>query len=163
AVAVSSGAWVLKICVLRSKRQVRRGMLLVADPVYHADDPRLMAVQRVEVTPRVPDGRALDPARRGYRPLPFTAQEAAQISAQFSPADVDQLNGLNATRERLLSLDWSKYRFIHIATHGIVDAQVPQLSALILGSYDASGNVVDGAVRVSDLSLQTLEADVAVF
>jgi hypothetical protein len=73
------------------------------------------------------------------------------------------LVGLNATRERLLSLDWSKYRFIHIATHGIVDAQVPQLSALVLGSYDASGNVVDGAVRVADLSLQTLRADVAVF
>jgi CHAT domain-containing protein len=63
----------------------------------------------------------------------------------------------------LLYLDWSKYRFIHIATHGIVDAQVPELSALILGSYDASGDVVDGAVRVADLSLQTLTADVAVF
>jgi CHAT domain-containing protein len=107
--------------------------------------------------------RALDPARRGYRRLPFTAQEAAQIAAQFSPADVDQLTGLNATRDRLLALDWSKYRFIHIATHGIVDAQVPQLSALILGSYDAGGDVVDGAVRVADLSLQTLTADVAVF
>jgi CHAT domain-containing protein len=63
----------------------------------------------------------------------------------------------------MLALDWSKYRFIHIATHGTVDAQVPQLSALILGSYDAHGNRVDGAVRVADLSLQTLNADVAVF
>ena len=114
-------------------------------------------------TPQASAHRALDPARRDYRRLPFTAQEAARISAQFSPADVDQLIGLNATRERLLSLDWSKYRFIHIATHGIVDAQVPELSALILGSYDASGEVVDGAVRVADLSLQTLTADVAVF
>src|SRR5438874_2837630 len=162
-VAFTPAAWVLDTNGTRPQRHERRGLLLVADPVYQADDPRLMAVQRVEVTPQVPDGRALDPARRGYRRLPFTAQEAAQISAQFSPADVDQLNGLNATRERLLSLDWSKYRFIHIATHGIVDAQVPQLSALILGSYDAGGNVVVGAVRVSDLSLQTLEADVAVF
>ena len=162
-VAFTPAAWVLDTNGTRAQRHERRGLLLVADPVYQADDPRLTAVQRVEVTPRVPDGRTLDPARRGYRRLPFTAQEAAQISAQFSPADVDQLNGLNATRDRLLSLDWSKYRFIHIATHGIVDAQVPQLSALILGSYDAGGNVVDGAVRVSDLSLQTLEADVAVF
>jgi len=108
-------------------------------------------------------GERSTPARRDYRRLAFTAHEAAQILAEFPPAQVDQLVGLNATRERLLSLDWSKYRFIHIATHGIVDAQVPQLSALILGSYDASGNVVDGAVRVADLSLQTLKADVAVF
>src|SRR5207244_2354676 len=82
-----------------------------------------------------------------YQRLPFTAQEAAQISAQFPPADVDQLIGLDATRDRLMSLDWSAYRFIHIATHGIVDAQVPQLSALILSSYDSRGRVVGRWVR----------------
>jgi CHAT domain-containing protein/tetratricopeptide (TPR) repeat protein len=161
-VALTPAAWVLDTTGARAKPQNRRGLLLVADPVYQADDPRLTAVQQV-VAPQPSARRALDPARRGYRRLPFTAQEAAQISAQFSPADVDQLTGLNATRDRLLALDWSKYRFIHIATHGIVDAQVPQLSALILGSYDAGGDVVDGAVRVADLSLQTLTADVAVF
>jgi CHAT domain-containing protein len=62
-----------------------------------------------------------------------------------------------------LALDWSKYRFIHIATHGVLDARVPALSALMLGSYDASGQLVDGAVRVADISLQTLHAEVAVF
>jgi CHAT domain-containing protein len=162
-VAFTPAAWVLDTNRARAQPHDRRGLLLVADPVYQADDPRLTAVQHVGVTSQASARRALDPARRGYQRLPFTAQEAAQISAQFSPADVDQLTGLNATRERLLSLDWSKYRFIHIATHGIVDAQVPELSALILGSYDASGEVVDGAVRVADLSLQTLTADVAVF
>ncbi len=161
-VALTPAAWVLDTNGARAHPHDRRGLLLVADPVYEADDPRLTAVQHA-VTEQASARRALDPARRGYRRLPFTAQEAAQISAQFPPADVDQLTGLNATRDRLLSLDWSKYRFIHIATHGIVDAQVPELSALILGSYDASGAVVDGAVRVADLSLQTLTADVAVF
>jgi len=43
-----------------------------------------------------------------------------------------------------------------------VDAQVPELSALILGSYDARGEVADRAVRVADVSLQTLTAEVAV-
>ncbi len=162
-IALTPAAWVLDTNGARAKPHDRRGLLLVADPVYEADDPRLTAVQHVAARPQASARRALDPARRGYRRLPFTAREAAQISAQFSPADVDQLTGLNATRERLLSLDWSKYRFIHIAAHGIVDAQVPQLSALILGSYDASGEVVDGAVRVADLSLQRLTADVAVF
>jgi CHAT domain-containing protein len=161
-VALTPAAWVLDTHRARAQPH-RRGLLLVADPVYQADDPRLTALQHVVVTPQASARRAPDPARRGYRRLPFTAQEAAQISAQFSPADVDQLTGLNATRDRLLSLDWSKYRFIHIATHGIVDAQVPELSALILGSYDASGAPVDGAVRVADLSLQTLTAEVAVF
>jgi CHAT domain-containing protein len=99
---------------------------------------------------------------RDYQRLRFSAEEAAGISAQFAPADVDELIGVDATRERLLAVDWSQYRFIHIATHGIVDTQVPQLSALILGSYDARGEVADRAIRVADMSLQTLRAEVAV-
>jgi CHAT domain-containing protein len=130
--------------------------------VYQSDDPRLAAIRSTTApAPRLDQG-SLD-ARRDYRRLPFTAREAEEISAQFPPALVDRLIGLDATRERLLSMDWSQYRYIHIATHGIVDAQVPQLSAVVLGSYDARGNAVDGAVRVSDLALQTLTADVAVF
>jgi CHAT domain-containing protein len=76
---------------------------------------------------------------------------------------VQQLLGVDATRAKLLALDWSKYRYIHIAAHGVVDAEVPQLSALVLGSYDAKGEPVDGSVRVSDLALQSLDAEVVVF
>ena len=70
--------------------------------------------------------------------------------------------GAAATRERLLAVDWSQYRFIHIATHGVVDPQIPELSALILGTYGTSGEVTDRAVRVADVSLKALTADVVV-
>jgi CHAT domain-containing protein/tetratricopeptide (TPR) repeat protein len=165
-VALAPAAWMLNTGG-RGEQTDKGRLLLVADPVYQADDPRLATAKKPPAggadAPR--GGKAADRADslKDYQRLPFTAQEAARIVAQFPPADVDQLIGVNATRERLLALDWSKYRFIHIATHGTVDAQVPQLSALILGSYDAHGNRVDGAVRVADLSLQTLNADVAVF
>ena len=135
-----------------------RALLLVADPVYQPDDPRLEGLKN-----QPPQRSTPDPAHQGLQRLPFSAQEAAGIAAEFPRGSVDELIGLDATRARLLSLDWSNYRFIHIATHGIVDAQVPQLSALMLGSYDARGDAVDGAVRVADLSLLTLRADVAVF
>jgi CHAT domain-containing protein len=45
----------------------------------------------------------------------------------------------------------------------MVDAKIPQLSALILGAYDVTGQRVDGAVWVADISVRTLTADVAVF
>jgi CHAT domain-containing protein len=156
-VAFTPAAWMLHAAAPREPHEVR-ALLLVADPVYQADDPRLGALRKS--APNTAAESTLDP--RAYQRLPYTAEEAAQISAQFPPADVLELSGLNATRARLLSLDWSKYRFIHIATHGVADAQVPGLSALILGSYDERGDQVDGAVRVADLSLQTLDADVAV-
>jgi CHAT domain-containing protein/tetratricopeptide (TPR) repeat protein len=160
-VALTPAAWMLDASAPHGS-DGRRDLLLVADPVYQPDDPRLKALP---VTPTAPPAQGLAPpeAARDYQRVPYTAREAANIAAQFPSSSVDELTGLNATRARLLAMDWSGYRFIHIATHGLVDAQEPQLSALILGSYDAGGNRVDGAVRVADLSLQTLDADVAVF
>ncbi|MGH8275504.1 MAG: CHAT domain-containing protein, partial [Steroidobacteraceae bacterium] len=107
-VALTPAAWMLNTSRARAPPQERRGLLLVADPVYQPDDPRLAAVQDAAARSQTSARRAQDPARRDYQRLPFTAQEAAGISAQFSPADVDQLVGLNATRDRLLSLDWSR-------------------------------------------------------
>ncbi len=161
-VAFTPAAWMLETRGASAHASEHRGLLLVADPVYQADDPRLAALPARLPAAQAPGERARDAAAPQYPRLAFSAREAAQIRAEFPPPDVDQLIGLDATRARLLSLDWSKYRFIHIAAHGIVDAQVPQLSALILGSYDARGQLVDGAVRVADLSLQSLTADVAV-
>jgi CHAT domain-containing protein len=160
-VALTPAAWMLDAPAKRESDK-RRDLLLVADPVYQPDDPRLKGLPVVPPAQPVQGGGLTD-AARDYQRLPYTAREAANIAAEFPNAGVDELTGLNATRARLLAVDWSGYRFIHIATHGLVDAQEPQLSALILGSYDAAGNRVDGAVRVADLSLQTLDADVAVF
>ena len=162
-IALVPAAWMLDTRPSRPAAPDRRTLLLVADPVYQADDPRLAAVRTVTESAPIAARGTPDAARPDLRRLPFTAREAAAIAAQFPPAEVDELAGLDATRGRLLSLDWSRYRFIHIATHGTVDAQVPELSALMLGSFDAHGRFVDGAVRVADLSTRTLTADVAVF
>lgn len=163
-VALTPAAWMLDTRKIdpRSPHH-ERSLLLVADPVYQADDPRLLALRKAVAPPTPLSAAAPSLDLHDYRRLPFTAEEARAIQREFSAAEVDRLIGLEATRERLLSLDLSKYRFIHIATHGVVDTQVPELSALILGSYDANGNLVEGAVRVSDLALQTLTAEVAVF
>lgn len=159
-VALIPASWMLVTEPVSEARHDRE-LLLVADPVYQSDDPRLPHV--VPSAPTRPDEVAEPDSAAQYQRLPHTAQEARQIRAQFRGDSVDELIGLDATRERLLSLDLSRYRFIHIATHGVVDAQVPDLSALILGTYDAPGHRIDGAVRVADLSLQHFTADVAVF
>jgi CHAT domain-containing protein/tetratricopeptide (TPR) repeat protein len=161
-VAVTPAAWMLDTRHSAPPPDDRRKLLLVADPVYEADDPRLATAQNARIAPQPAANHAPDSTHVDYRRLRSTAEEAAGIAAQFAPADVDKLIGADATRERLLALDWSQYRFIHIATHGIVDTQIPELSAFILGSYDKSGEVTDRAVRVADVSLKTLTADVVV-
>jgi CHAT domain-containing protein/tetratricopeptide (TPR) repeat protein len=160
-IAVTPAAWMLEKKHAQTLPPADRKILLVADPIYQATDPRRGSPTRSPAqSPR--SASVPDDYPREYQRLPFTAVEAAGISAQFAPGEVEKLIGVDATRDRLLALDWSRYRYIHIATHGIVDAQVPQLSALILGSYDGKGEVEDHAVRVADVSVRTLSADVAV-
>jgi len=158
-VALTPAAWMLDSEDAFPPPSTPHALLLVADPVYDADDPRLAAVGKA-VSPRTQD-RASDAG--AYHRLAYTAEEAATIRREFAAGQVDELTGLDATRERFLSMDLSRYRFIHIATHGSVDTRVPELSALILGTYDRRGRVADSAVRVPDLALQTLHAEVAVF
>ena len=157
-VAMTPAAWMLGSADVAAGSARARSLLLVADPVYRADDPRLAGLPAAATNPPAPPSDSRD-----YQRLIFTAEEAVAIRQEFRPTEVDELTGLDATRDRLLATDLSKYRFIHIAAHGRVDTRVPELSALVLGSYDATGKRVDGAVRVPDLSLQTLHADVVVF
>jgi CHAT domain-containing protein len=162
-IALVPAAWMLD-AKARIASGRPHGLLLVADPVYQPDDPRLTALGAVSADHQPRATRAaLDPEHRDLQRLTYTSREAAGIAGEFEPKDVVRLLGLEATRERLLAQDWSTFRFIHIATHGTVDARVPQLSSLMLGSFDATGSPVDGAVRVADLSLETLNADVVVF
>jgi CHAT domain-containing protein/tetratricopeptide (TPR) repeat protein len=161
-VALTPAVWMLQRRETLANAPRGSALLLVADPVYQRTDPRLVALTHGQLKP-IATAAAARPAPDDYPRLAFAQREAAGVRAQFPQGDVDELTGLSATRKRFLALDLSRYRYIHVATHGIVDAQVPQLSALILGSYDASGDAVDGAVRVADLSLLHLTADVAVF
>lgn len=158
-VAVTPAAWMLG--APPEPGTAGRGMLLVADPVYQADDPRLTAPRKVAAVTAVSESPAR--GRREYARLPYTAVEARDIAALFPAGQVQELLGTDATRERVLSLDWSKYRYIHLATHAVVDAEVPQLSAIVLGSYDSKGEIADRSVRVSDLALESLNADVVAF
>ncbi len=160
-IAIAPAAWLMAHERRRAYFPEARKLLLIDDPVYQPDDPRLKALTR-RAGPVPAEIAIANAPFHELRRLPFTAEEARRILAEFPPAQVEELKGLEATRGRALALDWSAYRYIHIAAHAIADTQVPQLSAVILGAYNTRGEPVEEAVRVSDLSLQTLTADVAV-
>jgi CHAT domain-containing protein/tetratricopeptide (TPR) repeat protein len=167
-VALAPAAWMLLAPRRPRPLTAHTRTLLVSDPVYELSDPRLDPQNALQHPPEPPPsadaaGTAPLHADRPYQRIPWTAREATGIQAEFPAAEVDAFTGIEATRERLLKLDWSQYRFIHIASHGHLDARMPQLSALILSTYDQRGQRIEGALRAADLSVLTLTADVAVF
>jgi CHAT domain-containing protein len=98
----------------------------------------------------------------GLPRLESSAREASQISALFGAERVDLLQGADATREAVLARDLGHYQFIHLASHGVIDSEIPQLSALILGTYGTRGPVTDPYLRAGDLLTRTFHAQAVV-
>jgi CHAT domain-containing protein len=146
--------------------QATKQMLLVDDPIYDADDPRL-STGKPPTPASKPSIWSLALLRsgeqRGSLPrLPATAREAAAIAALVPKGEVDQLEGFAATKERFLHADLGRYRFIHIASHAVADAEIPQLSALILSTLDREGRALDSRVLAADFLNTRLDADAVV-
>jgi CHAT domain-containing protein/Tfp pilus assembly protein PilF len=137
--------------------------LIVADPVYESTDRRLNPAVRGR---NAADGREEtdDPVgaqSEAWTRLTSSAREAQKIAARLA-SNVDLLQDQDATREGFLRRDLSNYRFIHVATHGEVDTEVPQLSALVLGAFGRRGPERLHKVRVGDLLTRDLSAELVV-
>ncbi|HKZ03209.1 MAG TPA: CHAT domain-containing protein, partial [Pyrinomonadaceae bacterium] len=146
------------------KRAVGRNILLVADPVFSANDPRLQAgsaANRTEVT----RGLGLDsavtdvngPATQSSGPLRLprltgTRIEAEQIGrlAKASGAQGDLWLDLGANEDDLKHRDIQGYRAVHVATHGVLDAMRPQFSGLVL-SLVGNKSDDDGFLRTGEV------------
>src|SRR5262249_44894276 len=94
--------------------------------------------------------------------LPGAAKEAAAIAALMPPDSIDRLDGFEANRERFLASRLNEYRLIHIASHATMDSEIPQASALILSTLNASGQPMDGRVLGADIMGLRLHADTVV-
>jgi CHAT domain-containing protein len=155
-----------------AKFDERAPVLLIADPVYANDDPRLAAT-RVTASPatsalnadlrttRGGESRPLGTSRKWLR-LSASGAEAVAITALFAPGSVDVLSGFSANREALLSRDLRRYRVLHFATHAVADTEAPQLSALILSTLNADGTPRAGEIFAGDLLGRPLDADMVV-
>jgi CHAT domain-containing protein len=143
-------------------------MLVVDDPVYEADDARIVAVADAgAVRERKTDNGSLwlfrgAPNAVPLRRLPGSGREADAIVSLLPKDSFVRLEGFSATRERFLRAELEQYRFIHIASHAVTDSEIPQLSALILSTVDRQGRKIDGRVLAADLMSTRLNADAVV-
>jgi len=142
------------------KRAVGRNILLVADPVFSANDSRLQtgaATNRTEVTRGLGLDSAVTDVNGPSGPLRLprlagTRIEAEQIGrlAKASGAQADLWLDLGANEDDLKHRDIQTYRALHIATHGVLDATRPQFSGLVL-SLVGNKNDDDGFLRTGEV------------
>jgi CHAT domain-containing protein len=144
---------------------------IFADPVFESDDPRISAfhVRNKNSAHKRPLAltRAInDVGAASYIPrLPASRGEAIAIAAILRSRDPQGVHialDFDASRESVLAGGLSRFRLVHFATHGLVDARNPESSGLILSLIDRTGRKGDGYLRLGDIYKLKLSADLVV-
>lgn len=133
-----------------------RGCTARGDGIVSFSDPEfLVAADEVRGVEATRAGAALVP-------LPGTRRESAAIAALFDPGRVALFSGSSATEARLRERA-PHARYLHLATHGLVDDDRSDLLAsLVLSPPDAPGSEDDGFLHLFEIYELDLCCELAV-
>lgn len=107
-----------------------------------------------------PNGDAQDQVRIAR--LPFTRFEAESILASAPKGQNLKATDFRANRETATGKDLAQYRFVHFATHGILNSEHPELSGIVLSMVDERGQPANGFLRLNEIYNLNLPADLVV-
>jgi len=138
-------------------------VLVVADPIFSANDPRLKAGTTTQVGDVRGLGLGLESAvsdvtgeaapAGGLRlaRLAGTRTEADEIAkiARTGGGQAEVWTDLNASEDNIRNRELTNYRVIHVATHGLLDAERPQFTGVVLSLV--GNKTADGFLRTDEI------------
>ncbi|HKP71983.1 MAG TPA: CHAT domain-containing protein, partial [Pyrinomonadaceae bacterium] len=138
------------------------GMLVVADPVFDASDARLKgstpgaanaraSVQRMALSSAISDVTSLKTPGLKLVRLGGTRTEAEQIAqlARSAGNQADVWLDFDASEANVERRELGRYRVLHFATHGLLDAERPQFTGLALSLVGETN--ADGFLRAAEV------------
>jgi CHAT domain-containing protein/tetratricopeptide (TPR) repeat protein len=166
------------IAILRSEQQrksaPKKTLAVLADPVFSKDDKRFSSLGKQDTSPAKinPNNqnenldslllqRSVSESDVNFMPLPFTRQEANSILA-LAPQSSIKAFDFDANRAFATNLKLSQYRFVHFATHGILNSTNPELSGVVLSLVNQKGESENGFLRLNDIFNLKLPAELVV-
>lgn len=178
---------VTTLAVLRreslGRKLAPKTLAVLADPVFEQDDERVRAVKieqttAVQIVPNsgAPGADAATspeflrsvqesgvPVEGGRIPrLPYTRLEADAITALLPAAERKKALDFDASRATALSAEMGQYRYVHFATHGLLNNAHPGLSGVVLSLVDQHGAKQNGFLRVNEVFNLRLPAEMVV-
>lgn len=153
-----------------------RLLAVLGDPVFEKSDPRVgtsggpggqprtqAVVQRSVVDlPQESDERGVQLAHFSLGRLVFSRQEVESIYSLFPADQTRKFLDFGSSLASVTSPDLGQYRIIHLATHGLLDSEHPDRSALALSLVDRSGNPQPGLLKMADVFNLNLPAELVV-
>lgn len=145
---------------------------VIADPVFSKNDERVITANAAKTEPALPrefkralrdagDIGSVDGSFRLGR-LSSTRGEADAIVAAAPPGSSMIALDFDASRTRVLGPELKQYRIVHLATHGILNSNHPELSGLVFSLVDQHGQTEDGFLKLNDIYNMDLPLDMIV-
>jgi CHAT domain-containing protein/predicted negative regulator of RcsB-dependent stress response len=157
---------------MAGRRAAPKAVAVLADPVFESDDLRVLEAMgnikgaqgsQVAVNPPVPLSRLRGLKRGGgFGRLRATENEARAIEEFTSKPERLVAKGFDASRAMATDPALGQYRIVHFATHGILDRENPELSAIVLSLVDRQGRPQDGYLRLHDIYNLNLPVELVV-
>jgi len=150
---------------LKDRKPAPKTLVAIADPVFSANDDRFKTSQpqatNATTIPAEVKRSASDIAVNLDR-LQYSRKEAEQILALVPENQRFSAFDFTANRTTATLPDLSQYRFIHLATHGLLNTVHPELSGVVLSLFDENGADTDGFLRLNDIFNLNLPAELVV-
>lgn len=167
-IVYAPSASVVAVVRKQATKPVGKNVLLVADPIFNSNDPRSKGVAAGAAASGDTRGLGLSSALADVSGSPVTASGGAAqglplarlmgtrreaegiaqlVKASGGTADVwlDQ----NASEANVQTKDIKKYRAVHIATHGLLNAERPQFTGVVLSLVGNKSG--DGFLRTDEI------------
>ncbi|MDT5124271.1 MAG: hypothetical protein QOC96_3753 [Acidobacteriota bacterium] len=166
-IVYAPSASVVAVIRQQTTKPTGKNILLVADPVFMASDSRAKGVPAGAQSSATTRGLGLSSAVADVTGAPTTGATAAngfqllrlngtrveadQIArlTRATGGQADEWLDLDASEANLTTRDIKKYRVIHIATHGLLNAERPQFTGIVLSLVGNKSG--DGFLRTDEV------------
>ena len=137
----------------REKTTTRKGLIAFGDPLYNIDinSPKVAGDPTPGVDPNHQE-RGFD-----FTQLPYTRYEVESISKLFANDQSKVYLGVDANEEVVKTAKLDQYRYLHFATHALVDDRVPGRSGIVLSLTNTGKE--DGILQVGEIMRLRLNAE----
>ncbi|MEQ9482893.1 CHAT domain-containing protein [Coleofasciculus sp. F4-SAH-05] len=150
---------------INGRQEAPKQLAILADPVFTDNDNRLKTPsnQGTETTlNQALLNRSVRVSDINLNRLPGTRTEAEAILNLVASATQVNAFDFDANRDFIDNPQLRDYQIIHLATHGILNSEAPELSGVVLSLVDQQGNSQNGFLRLHDIFNLNLPAELVV-
>lgn len=166
-IVYAPSASVISVIRQSAKPAAGKNLLVIADPVFNSGDPRAkgsaaagaqasadtrgLSLSSAVTDVAAPAGATAPATGLQLARLNGTRVEAQQIAqlTRASGGQADVWLDLEANEAKMMAGDLQKYRVVHVATHGLLNAERPQFTGVVLSLVGNKSG--DGFVRTDEI------------